>query len=317
MPDVGQAPRPTGQQSQLPLAYARRLSAQIRAARFRLPCAMNNLTGIKPTWGRVSVHGVFGLAPSMDHLGTMARTAADAGQWLQVIAGPDPNDPMSRRDPVPEFVSGEPDVRGMRLGIDVDVALNSVASEVATVVDGVAQTMESLCAEICRVNMPSMELLAAGFGNYCCAEANVAHEATFPARAAEYGPILRSFLEQGQGVTAIEMARIERERLLFAGGLASLFEDVDLLLVPVLETTGRELTPVLDIPQDQVANFVRCTAPFNFSGNPTITMPGGRGDDGTSIAFQFVAPSLCEERLVTAGRAFQRETDWHLARPSC
>lgn len=282
----------------------------------RFPCAMTGLTGIKPTWGRVSVHGVFALAPSLDHLGTMARNAEDAGHVLQVIAGPDPNDPMALRDPVPDFVSGEPSVSGLRIGLDPDAALKAVVPEVASVVDGVAQTMESLGSDICRVQMPSLEALATGLGSYMSAEAAVVHKETFPARAAEYGPFLRSFLEQGQAVTGMEMARLERERLKFSGALTTMFEDVDLLLVPVLVTTGHEFTPTLDVPPEKIASFVLFTAPFNFSGNPTITMPGGSTADGMSIAFQFVAPRLCEQRLVTAGRAFQRATDWHLARPS-
>ena len=112
------------------------------------------------------------------------------------------------------------------------------------------------------------------------------------------------------------MARLERERLAFSAALTALFEDVDLVLVPVLPTTGRDLTPDLDVPQEQIGGVARFTAPFNFSGNPTITMPGGCTTDGTSVAFQFVAPRLCEQRLITAGRAFQRATDWHRSRPS-
>ncbi|MCG8584633.1 MAG: amidase, partial [Pirellulales bacterium] len=281
----------------------------------RFPCAMNRLTGIKPTWGRVSVHGVFALAPSMDHLGTMARSAEDAGHVLQAIAGPDPNDPMSLREPVPDYVSDEPSVRGMRIGLDADVAVKNVVPEVASVVEAVSKTMKSLGAEICSVKMPPLDPLAEGFGCYCAAEAAAVHENTLPSRADEYGPFLRDFLEFGRSVTGLEMARVHRERLKFTGALAALFEEVDLLLVPVLPTTGSELTPSIDIPQEQVGPFVRFTGPFNFSGNPTITMPGGLATDDMSIAFQFVAPHLGEQRLVTAGRAYQSATDWHLARP--
>ncbi|MGI9521421.1 MAG: amidase [Hyphomicrobiaceae bacterium] len=282
----------------------------------RFPCAMNGLTGIKPTWGRVSLHGVFAFAPSMDHLGPIARSAEDAGHVLQVIAGGDPNDPMSLCAPVPDFVCSEPSVRGLRIGLDPNAALKAVEAEVASVVEGVARTLESLGADICRVQMPPSEILSAGFGSYSSAEAAVVHEATFPARAAEYGPFLQSFLEQGQMVSGMEMARLERERLTYSGALEKLFEDIDILLIPVLPTTGRELTPNLDVPKELIGSFTSFTTPFNFSGNPTITMPGGSAADGISIAIQLVAPRLGERRLITAGRAFQSATDWHLARPS-
>ncbi|MEM7435199.1 MAG: amidase [Myxococcota bacterium] len=282
----------------------------------RFPCAMTRLTGIKPTWGRVSVYGAFGLAPSMDHVGPMTRSAEDAGHVLQAIAGPDPNDPMALVGPVPEFVVPEPNVEGLRIGLDEELAVSSVDPEVAGVIEAVAATMESAGAEICSVRLPPLGPVCDGFGSFCGAEAAVVHESTFPSRRDEYGPFLRDFLDRGRTVTGMEMARFERDRRALSGALAALFEHVDLLLVPVLVTTGRELTPEIDIAPEEVGSFTRFTTPFNASGNPTITMPGGCAADGTSIAFQFVAPTLAERRLVTAGRVFQSASDWHLAHPS-
>lgn len=280
----------------------------------RYPCAMNRLTGIKPSWGRVSVYGAFALSPSLDHLGSMARNAADAGHFLRAIAGPDPNDPMSLRDPVDEYVSGEADVRGLRIGVDSE-AMEGVAGEVVSVVEDVAKAMESLGATIRRVRMPPWQALTEGFGAYCGAEAAVVHESTFPSLADDYGAALRECLEQGRAVAGTDMARLEHERLAYSGALTALFEEVDLLVVPVLITVGREFAARVSLSDVDIGSFTRFTTPFNFAGVPTITMPGGEAADGMAIAFQFVAPRLCEKRLVTAGRAFQRATDWHLKRP--
>src|SRR5439155_23167627 len=85
----------------------------------RFPSAACGVVGIKPTWGRVSRRGVFPLAPSLDHVGPMARTVADAAAVLQVIAGFDPQDPTSRRDPVPDYGPAlANDLDGLRIGVD-------------------------------------------------------------------------------------------------------------------------------------------------------------------------------------------------------
>jgi amidase len=83
----------------------------------RWPCAANGLTGIKPTWGRVSCYGTFELAPSLDHIGTIARSAADAAALLGAIAGHDPKDPTTLPDQVPDYLS-QGDIRRLRIGID-------------------------------------------------------------------------------------------------------------------------------------------------------------------------------------------------------
>ena len=85
----------------------------------RFPSTMNNITGLKPSWGRVSRAGVFALAPSMDHIGPMARNAIDAAAMLGAIAGADPGDPTAAQEPVPDYLAGiEEGVRGLRIGID-------------------------------------------------------------------------------------------------------------------------------------------------------------------------------------------------------
>lgn len=282
----------------------------------RLPCHMTGVTGLKPTWGRVSVHGVFGLVPALDHLGPMARSAEDAGLVLQAIAGPDSEDPMSLRAPVPDYAAEEPSVRGLRIGLEEGV-LDVLDPEVGAMLRSVAQVLESLGASVDEARFPPTQALAQGFAPYCSAAAVVEHESTFPSRADEYGSFLRDFLEMGLSVSGMEVARIEVERLRFSGALAGLFETVDLLLVPVVWTS--ELTPenVVEATStpEGIARFARFTAPYNFSGSPTLTMPGAFTKGGVPLGFQLVAPHLGEAQLLSAGRAYQQVTDWHRRRP--
>ncbi len=284
----------------------------------RFPCAMNGVTGIKPTWGRVSRYGVFPLAPTLDHVGPMTRSAEDAGHVLHAIAGADENDTTALRNPVPDYNAGEVSVRGLRIGVDAREIFDGVEAPVAEAVRGAIDSLAGLGARITELKLPSGRALAEGWGAWCSAEAAVAHEATFPARADEYGEYLRGFLSVGAAIPGTALARLALEARVFAAGLAAGFEQVDLVLVPVLATVGLSLemaNRITTSPAD-VGAALRFTAPFDFSGSPTLTMPCGFDAAGVPIAFQLVAPHLAEARLVTAGRAYQDATDWHRRRPA-
>ncbi|MCH9730332.1 MAG: amidase [Actinomycetia bacterium] len=282
----------------------------------RTPSTMNGATGLKPTWGRVSVHGVFAMAPSLDTIGPIARSAEDAGYVLQAIAGSDPNDPTAARATVPDFLAGHPQAQGVRIGWDPQ-SLESADSAVAQVVCDALGTLAGLGADSREVSLPSTVSLASSWGTYVGAEAAVVHEHTFPSQSAEYGTFIRQLLDAGHAVSGMDVARIEHEKRLFAGKLAAIFEEVDLIIIPVLplaDLTLDRFARLLSDP-DELPNVLRFLAPFNFSGSPTITLPGGFDQSGVPIGFQLVARHLDEPLLVRAGRAFQTASDWHLHRP--
>ena len=168
----------------------------------RWPCAANGLTGLKPTWGRVSRYGAFELAATLDHVGTIARSAADAGAMLGVIAGSDANDPTALLDPVPDYLAAaEQDVEGLRIGLDaawngdgVDITTQQVLREAADV-------LRTLGASIVDVRFPDVKQTVADWVLNCAVEAAVAHEATYPARKDEYGPILAAVIEAGRALS--------------------------------------------------------------------------------------------------------------------
>ena len=148
-------------------------------------------------------------------------------------------------------------------------------------------------------------------------ETAVAHEATYPARAEEYGPALRKLLDVGRGVDAMQLMKIQHARLVFSGALSHLFETIDLLLVPVhpfADLTIERKTSLLNSAEGLVG-ALRYTAPFDMSGSPTITLPGGFTADGLPIGFQLVGRHLDEALLVRAGHAYQQATDWHRRHP--
>lgn len=285
----------------------------------RWPSAANGLTGLKPSWGRVSRHGMFELAATLDHVGPIGRSATDVGALLGAVAGHDPGDPTSLLDPVPDYLAAAAqDVDGLRIG--VDAAWNSDDVDVATqrVLADAIDAFRALGADIVDVRFPEVMQAIADWAPNCAVEAAVAHEATYPARKDEYGPILASVIEAGHALSALDYQKILLRRLALRGRVAALFETIDLLLIPVQPFPPLTLAMIRTLGEqpDLITKLQRYTCPFDMTGHPTITLPGGASTDGLPIGFQFVAAHLDEAMLVRAGAAFQRATSWHRRRPS-
>lgn len=283
----------------------------------RLPAAANGVTTLKPTWGRVSRHGAFELAATLDHVGPMARSAADAAALLAAIAGPDPRDPTAVAEPVPDLRSiVDRGVEGLRIGVDPVYTTTGVAPGMRAVLDDAVATLVAAGAEVREVRVPDVSEMVWDWFPVCAVQTAIAHEATFPARADEYGPALRQLLELGHRVTAVELDRLERRRREFTQRLAAVFEDVDVLAMPVLEFDTPPVSRWDDLNDDFIAALHRFTAPFNMSGSPAIAMPGGFSEHGLPRTFQLVGRHFEEEALLSAGHAYQAATDWHRLHPA-
>jgi amidase len=285
----------------------------------RWPCAANGLTGLKPSWGRVSRHGVFELAASLDHVGTIARSAVDAGAMLGVIAGRDRADPTAVFDPVPDYLAAaEQDVRGLRIGFDAKWCIDGVDAVTQRVLWEAIEVFRTQGADIVDLKFPDVKQAVADWVPNCAVEAAVAHQATYPARKHEYGPVLASVLETGRALSGLDYQQILLRRLELRGRVASMFETADVLLIPVHPFPPLTLAMIQTLGEqpDLIARLQEYTCPFNMTGHPTITLPGGFSANGLPIAFQLVAGNLDEATLIRAGAAFQRVTSWHRRHPS-
>ena len=287
----------------------------------RFPSGANGITGLKPTWGRVSRHGVLALADSLDHLGPMTRSAADAGAMLGAMAGIDPLDPTTLEAPVPDYLAGlDGGIRGLRVGIDPAFIDGVCDADTLKMLAAVRQVLVDLGASVVELTMPpTTPAMFVDWARLCGVETAIAHEASYPSRAAEYGPVLAGLIELGRGVGGIELMKIEHARLQFKGALRKLFTTVDLLLVPVHpfgNPSAAQLDEIFKTPNG-INDVLRYTAPFNMSGSPTITLPGGATAAGMPIGFQFVGRHLDEALLVRSGHAYQQATDWHQRHPTC
>jgi len=284
----------------------------------RFPSAANGVTGLKPTWGRVSRYGVFELAATLDHVGPMARSAADTGAMLGAIAGADPSDPTALQDEVSNYLASMTrGIRGLRIGVDHAWNTSRVDAATVSAVTNAMKTVTELGGEIRDVKVPDAEQMLADWFPLCGVETAVAHEATYPARKAEYGPSLSGLIDLGRGLSGFDYQKIVLRRHDFRGRIAALFQGIDLLLLPVQGITSPTTAQMLPLGEnaEMLAALLRFPCPFDMTGSPTITLPCGFTEAGTPVAFQFVSRHLEEDLLVRAGHAYQAATDWHRHHP--
>ena len=286
----------------------------------RMPSAANNLTGIKPTWGRVSRHGLMHLSESFDHLGPMARSAADAAAILQAIAGSDPLDPTALQDPVPDYGSLEGGgVQDLVVGIDWKYVAGGLPEDVVRCVHDALGVLQELGVRVREVAFPWSEEDFAATVPIFDAEVALAHAAHYPAKADRYGSWLRTMLQQAMANTdraALARGYLARER--YKGRLRALFGDVDLLLTPGLGKilpTWNEIESLSGSAMPFDLDLVRFTMPFNVAGTPTLSFPGGFTEEGLPIGLQLIGSWLAEPTLIRAGIAFQRVTPYHTQHP--
>ena len=284
----------------------------------RFPSAFCGIVGLKPTFGRVSLQGVFPLGMTLDHIGPMTRRVADAAAVLDAIAGYDARDPMSLDAPPPHCSATINDgVRGLRIGIDERYVRTDAHPDVLRALDVALDVWRAAGAETVAVSLPPLEALLEDWPVVCAAEAVVAHASTFPARAAEYGPTFRSFLEYGAGLRASDYAAAHVRRTAFVRRLQPLFEQVDVLACPGAfgPPPPADALDHYGLFSPLIAPFLRFTAPFDFSGNPTLSLPAGFATSGAPLGVQLVGPLLGEALLCRAGEAYERATEWHRRRP--
>ena len=284
----------------------------------RLPSAADGVTGLKPTWGRVSRHGCFELAASLDHIGPMCRSADDAAIMLGAIAGVDVDDATTLRADVPDYQGAdERDLRGFRVGYDEGYALANVEPEVRRAVEETLRAMRSLGATIVPLTVPDVAPAVTDWPLNCAVETAVAHAATFPSRRDEYGPGLAGFIDAGRALSGMDYQRILLRRREFAGRVQRTLDAVDVMLIPAIPFTVPTVQCMATLGQvpAELAALIRFTAPFSMSGNPTLTVPAGFTTKGLPVAVQFVGQRLGEPAICRAGRAFQRATDWHRRHP--
>jgi amidase len=231
----------------------------------RFPAAANGVVGLKPTWGRVSRHGVFPLGESLDHIGPMTRSVADAALVLGVIAGRDELDDTSLDAPVDDYAAAiDAGASGIRVGVD-EQYIARASSDMAAAVAGAIRDLERIGARILKVKLPDVEPCLSAWTTLCASEAAAGHAATYPSRAADYGRGFRSFLEIGASIRGQEYANAHMVRERFANRFQQLFDQVDVIACPSMPsaTLPSDAMPPDASPFKEPSPLLAFTAPFN------------------------------------------------------
>ena len=281
----------------------------------RLPAAACGLVGVKPTFGRVSRHGAMPLSFTLDTVGPLARGVADAALILQTIAGPDPNDPTTGSEPVPDYLSDlEAGVRGLRIATPENYFYDPVDPEVAALARASLEVFAALGAEIVPVQMPaSIEL-----GNpltmlILAVEGAAFHGRWLEQRRADYGRQTLGRLLPGLLYPAKRYVEALNLRRKFVDELRqAVFERADVLHTPVwpfplptIEESDLAANPGFT---EFIAATGHCSRPVNYAGLPGVSVPAGFTANGLPCAFQLVGRPFDEALLLRAARAYERET---------
>ncbi len=281
----------------------------------RIPASLCGVVGLKPTYGRVSLRGVFPLSWNLDHAGPLTRSVKDAALLLQVMAGYDPEDPSSADVPVDDYLQKiEAGVDGWKFALAVGEYIEASDPEVLAALRAAAHVFRSLGVKVEEVDTSWLREAAFANGQMTQADGAAYHRERLEEHPELFGADIRQRLETGRDISSGEYALARRKQVEVRRRCEQLFSQYDALLLPS--------TPIPALPFDEIENsasqapaLTRFTAPFNLSGLPALSVPCGFTKDGLPIGLQVVAGPWQEAKVLQAGRAFERATDWHKRKP--
>ena len=283
----------------------------------RIPSAMSGVVGLKPTQTRVSRYGLMPLSFSFDCGGPLTRSVRDAARIFDVIAGHDPKDPTSSRQPVVSCeASCAQSIDGLRVGIPSSYYYDDVDCDVAELIDGARQTFADMGASLVEAEVPDHEEMNLIWAAALSAEAATIHRKWLVERPQDYGDMVRRRIEFGlnQPATRYLEAMSLRDGFL-RRYCETAFRDCDLLLTPTMPVTAPRLSDVdVGDSEDMPALVLRIsknTRPISYLGLPALSVLCGLTPNGLPTAFQLIGRPFDEALLCRAGHAYQQATDWH------
>jgi aspartyl-tRNA(Asn)/glutamyl-tRNA(Gln) amidotransferase subunit A len=287
----------------------------------RAPASACGVTGLKTTWGRVSRHGAMPLCASLDTIGPLARSAADCALILAAIAGHDARDPLSAREPVPDYAALIDVQPALRIALSTSWIERDVDPEVAAATLAAAAALRAGGATLVEVEPPAFDALSAQCTVVMQAEASAQHARWMRERPGDYSSAVRARLEAGYAIPATAYLEALRLRAAWLERFCTAtLAGVDLYLLPGIPVriptraqTGPQGGP--EMPK-LLGELTRLTRWVNYLGVPALVVPCGFDSRGLPISVQFVGRPFAEATVLAAGHAFQRATDWHQRVPA-
>lgn len=280
----------------------------------RIPAAVNGVTGLRPTLGRVSNRGVFPVSWSLDAVGPMARSVVDVARLLTIVAGFDPDDPGSVNRPVDDYLGElELGLDGLRVGVPRSFYFADMDEEVERAVRVAAEVLASGGADVNEVGLAGAAEACEATSQIIRAEALAVHRERLEGNPELFGEDLRRRLPLGYDVSGADYARHRQTGRAWTRTVERVFARTDILLTPVTGTVAPRADQSETI--ETTRRLTRFTYGWSLAGVPTLALPCGFSASGLPIGFQLTAPKWHEALLLRAGAVYQRETDWHLRGP--
>jgi aspartyl-tRNA(Asn)/glutamyl-tRNA(Gln) amidotransferase subunit A len=277
----------------------------------RVPAALCGVTGLRPSMGTIPDGGTHQVAPSIETVGPLARSARDVARIMQVIRrAPE----RHRSDGLDELLRDTPiDLKSLRVGLPRTFFFDDVDEDIVAAVRRVADELERLGADVRDVDVPGAEDTVEAARIMIVVDAFAIHEHRLAADPDAYGDEVRERMLTGALPAAAELARAHQKALVWSHTLDRAFEHVDLLLTPTTLTTARPFVGTRML--SETAMISRLAVPFSIAGVPALSIPCGLSHEGLPIGAQLVARRFDDDVVLRAAVALQQATDWHRARP--
>ena len=282
----------------------------------RIPAALCGITGLKPTYGLVSLYGAVPLSTTLDSIGPLAHSVDDAALLTAALAGPDPYDAATLSTPRVDLaaaISGDADIRGMRItALSPEKLAAAAQPDVIRAYEEAMAALRDLGAMVDEDPIPlDFEDIMVQNGRIIAAEAYGLHRAYIDDERLDIDPWVRKRVQSGRSITGSDTVDLLDRRKRAMTQFADWMQGRSAILTPTLPITA---TPLVDV--DEAATpLATWTRMANYLGACALSLPAGFSAEGLPIGVQLTGAAFTEATLIRIGRAFQRSTDWHRRRP--
>ena len=285
----------------------------------RIPASFCGVVGLKPTFGRVSRHGVIPLAWTADHAGPLTRSVEDAAIMLRVMAGYDPRDPSTVNVPVPNYarvLNG--DIKGLRVGMPTNYFFDGLDKEVEETVRKAIRELERLGASVQDVSFPQIGSITIVHACIVLTEAATYHEKWMRTRPDDYAPDVRFSLEWGKLFMGIDYVQAQRVREQIRQDFAAALSLVDVIAAPTVpiaaSKVGEDPVTIGTTKELVISATIRLSRPSNHTGLPAISVPCGFTAGGLPIGLQLIGRAFDEATVLRVAHAYEKASPWRQKR---
>jgi aspartyl-tRNA(Asn)/glutamyl-tRNA(Gln) amidotransferase subunit A len=280
----------------------------------RIPASLCGIVGFKPTFGRVSLRGVFPLSWNLDHAGPLTKSVKDAALMLQVISVYDPLDAASIKMLSGDYLGHLVDhVEGRKVALGVGKFIEEAEPEVLEAIHQTARVFEALGCRVQEVNLDWLREAALANRTMTQSDGAAVHRDRLKEHPEMFGEDIRRRLEDGTKTTSTEYILARRTQAEVKKRFEHFFESYDFLITPTTPIAAPTIEGHDAV--EQAGRLTRFTAPFNLAGLPALSLPCGFTEEGLPIGLQIIAQAWADAKVLNVGYAFEQATEWHARFP--